>query len=109
MSARFVARPLSDEKVEEIYWITLEYLSYRSDLSACGFHLFGPLKEDLGGRRFHNNQSVEMCLDNWLSTRSTLFYKEAIKKLPNRWKKCIIKRRDYIEKSCCLFNRKSKL
>ncbi|XP_060822306.1 histone-lysine N-methyltransferase SETMAR-like [Bombus pascuorum] len=57
------ARPhtaaLTCTTLEEIRWTPLDYPPYSPDLSPCDFHLFGPLKEALGGQRFQDDAAVE--------------------------------------------------
>lgn len=80
------ARPhtarLTQEKLTQMHWTPLEHPPYSPDLSPCDYHLFGPLKEDLGGRRFGDNAAVEEFVRNWLTTRHPSFFKDGIKKLP---------------------------
>lgn len=96
------ARPhtaaLTREKLEQLGWETLEHPPYSPDLSPCDFHLFGPLKEALGGQRFVSDEEVEAYVLNWLKTQPTSFYEDGIRKLPMRWEKCISKSGDYVEK-----------
>lgn len=96
------ARPhtanLTRETLEEIHWTTLEHPPYSPDLSPCDYHMFGPLKESLGGERFDNDNAVEVFVRNWLETRPSSFYDDGIKKLPVRWEKCVSKSGDYVEK-----------
>jgi hypothetical protein len=51
------ARPhtasLTQRKLEQLGWKTLEHLPHSPDLSPCDFHAFGPLTEALGGQRFN--------------------------------------------------------
>lgn len=86
------------QKLDQLGWETLEHPPYSPDLSPCDFHLFGPLKEALGGQKFHSDNEVEAYVRNWLQTRPDSFYVEGIKKLPMRWEKCISKSGDYVEK-----------
>ena len=44
------------EKIEEMGWELLQHLPYSPDLAPSDFHLFGPLKESLGGIKFDNNE-----------------------------------------------------
>lgn len=96
------ARPhtaaLTVQKLEQLGWETLEHPPYSPDLSPCDFHVFGPLKEALGGQKFHSDNEVEAYVRNWLQTRPDSFYVEGIKKLPIRWEKCVSKSGDYVEK-----------
>jgi hypothetical protein len=62
------------------------------------FFLFRPLKEVLGGERLNGNQQVEQFVCNWLKTQPSSFYDTGMKELPIRWKKCIQKAENYVEK-----------
>ena len=45
------------EKIEEMSWELLQHPPYSQDLVPSDFHLFGPLKESLGGIKFEKRQS----------------------------------------------------
>jgi hypothetical protein len=40
---------LTRDKLKEFHWETLQHPPYSPHLSPCDYHLFGPLKEALGG------------------------------------------------------------
>jgi hypothetical protein len=40
-------------------WELLEHPPYSPDFAPTDFHLFGPLKEHLGGKRFADDEEVE--------------------------------------------------
>jgi histone-lysine N-methyltransferase SETMAR len=42
----------TQERTQELQWELLAHLPYSPDLAPSDFHLFGPLKNHLGGRRF---------------------------------------------------------
>jgi histone-lysine N-methyltransferase SETMAR len=63
-------------------WEVLKHPAYSPDLAPSDFHLFGPLKNALRGRRFADET----------------FFSNGIKKLTDHWAKCIEKKGDYIEK-----------
>lgn len=96
------ARPhtaaLSMTKIETLSWTTLEHPPYSPDLSPCDYHLFGPMKEALGGQRFDDDVAVEDFVRNWLMAQPRSFYENGIKKLSSRWEKCVMKSGDYVEK-----------
>jgi hypothetical protein len=47
------------------------------DLAPSDFHIFGPMKEALIGRRFSSDKEVIREVQNWLKTRQkNLFLKE---------------------------------
>jgi hypothetical protein len=54
-----------------------------------GFSLFGALKQLLAGRQFHNNEEVEMAVNEWLCMQEPDFYRDGIFKLVPKWDKCI--------------------
>ncbi|XP_057658478.1 histone-lysine N-methyltransferase SETMAR-like [Diorhabda carinulata] len=97
-NARPHTEALTVQKLEQLGWETLEHPPYSPDLSPCDFHVFGPLKEALGGQKFHSDNEVEAYVRNWLQTRPDSFYLEGIKKLRIRWEKCVSKSGDYVEK-----------
>jgi len=79
-------------------WTALEHPPHSPDFSPCDYHMFGPLKEALGGQRFDNNEQVKNFVCKWLQMRPPSFYDAGIKKLPIRWQKCIEKGGSYVEK-----------
>ena len=76
----------------------MEYTPYSPDLPLCKFHVFGPLKEALGGQRFESDAERETYLRNWLQTRPASFYVKGLENLPIHWEKCVSKSGDYEEK-----------
>lgn len=66
----------------KIHWKPLEQPAYSPDLWPLDYHMFGPLKEVLGGQRFDENAQAKQYLGNWLLDRPASFYGEGIKKLP---------------------------
>jgi hypothetical protein len=55
-------------------------------------------QQHLGGRRFHNNEEVEMAVGERLRMQEPDFYRDGIFKLVPRWDKCISVLGDYVEK-----------
>jgi hypothetical protein len=60
--------------------------------------LFGPMKRVWGGKIFRNNDEVIVAVQSWIHKQPTTFFETIIKKLPERWHKCMAVNRDYIEK-----------
>lgn len=92
-----VAR-LTQGTIEQLRWEVLPHPPYSPDLSPCDYHLFGPLKEALGGKKFKSNEEVMEAVRIWLRMQPKNFFSSGIRKLPERWNKCIIKQGHYIEK-----------
>jgi len=97
-NARLHSATLTQEKLAQIYWTALEHLLYSPYLSPCNYHMFGPLKEVLGGQRFDIDKQVKDFVRKWLQACPPSFYDAGIKKLPIRWQKCIEKSGNYVEK-----------
>lgn len=81
------ARPYTanqkQQKLAELFWIALEHPSYSPNLSPCDYHMFGSLKEMLGGERFDGNERVEQFVCNWGPTCPHSFYDTWIKYFPS--------------------------
>ena len=53
------------------------------DLAPSDYHLFGPLKEALRGRRFTSDQEVKETVHKWLAAQPKTLFSEGIRKLCN--------------------------
>jgi histone-lysine N-methyltransferase SETMAR len=73
------------EKIQELQWELLEYLPYRPDLAPSDFHLFGKLKNYLGGIRFADDKEVETEVLKWLRQQTEDFYAAGFDALVKRW------------------------
>ena len=76
----------------------LERPAYSPDLAPSDYHLFGPLKDALRGRRFTSDEGVKEAVHEWLAAQPKTFFSEGILKLLERWNKFIAKHGEYIEK-----------
>ena len=71
---------------------------YSPDLAPSDYHLFPNLKKHLRGQRFSTDDELKSATDEWLKGQSELFYFTGIEKLRDRYKLCIDKGGDYVEK-----------
>jgi len=62
------------------------------------FHLFGPIKEHLWGQKFVDDDEVMEAVQSWLKATPKSFFLEGIRKLVDRWTKCVAKQGDCVEK-----------
>ena len=76
----------------------LEHPAYSPDLAPSDYHLFGPFKNALMGRRFTSDEGVKEAVHEWLAAQPKTFFSEGIQKFLERWNKRIVKHGDYIEK-----------
>ena len=53
-------------KLQRFGWETLKNPSYSPDLFPCDFHIFGDLKKDIRGLRFHSEEEVQEWVRLWI-------------------------------------------
>jgi len=85
------------ETINHLGFGVLEHTAYSPNLAPSDFHLFGPLKNALRGRRFSTEKEVREAVHKWLRDQPITFL-EGIHNLVDRWTKCIEKEGDYVEK-----------
>lgn len=73
----------------ELGWEILEQPVYSPDLSPCDYHMSGPPKKALRSQKFNIDDKVEEYVRTWLSELPKEFFNTGIKKLPERWIKCV--------------------
>ena len=86
------------ETINHLGFEVLEHPAYSPDLAPSDYHLFGPLKNASRGRRFSTDNEVREAVHKWLRDQPKTFFLEGIRKLVDRWTKCIEKEGDYVEK-----------
>jgi len=85
------------DTIQKLKWNILAHPPYSLDLAPSDYHHFSPLKEHLGGKRFRKNEVIQ-DVQEWLHWQSKDFFLSGIRKLPDRWHKCIANQGDYVEK-----------
>jgi hypothetical protein len=80
------------DTIQKLKWNALPHRPYSPDLAPSDYRLFGPLKVHLGGKRFHSLQEVIQTV------QPKDFFLSGIRKLPDRWCKCIAYQGYYVEK-----------
>ena len=86
------------ETLQKLNFEVLDHPPYSPDLAPSDFHLFGPLKEAIRGCRFTSDEALKEAVHSWLASQPKTFFHEGIKKLEQRWTKCVEKQGDYVEK-----------
>ena len=96
------ARPhtvcLTSEATAKIGWEVLPHPSYSPDLAPSDYHLFGFVKDQLLGQGYETMEAIQKAVRQCLRMAGTEFYRRAIFKLPERWKKCVQRSGDYVQK-----------
>jgi len=69
-----------------MHWEALPHPICSPDMAPSDVHLFGQLKEALGGEIFGTDDEIEFsCNDGWTSSHK-LFFERGIMKVPERWR-----------------------
>ena len=76
----------------------MRHPAYSPDLAPSDYHLFSNVKKHLRGQRFSTDNELKYATEEWLKEQSELFYFTGIEKLRDRYKLCIEKGGDYVEK-----------
>ena len=85
-------------KLVELRYELLPHPPYSPDLAPCDFFLFPNLKKSLAGRKFASNEEVMAATEAYFDDLEQTYFTEGLKKLENRWAKCIDLFGDYVEK-----------
>jgi len=91
------AARLTSEAIAKMGWEVLPHPSYSPDLAPSDYHLFGFVKDQLRGR-YETREAIQKAVCQCLRMAGTEFYRRGIFKLPERWKKCVQRSGDYVEK-----------
>jgi len=67
-------------------------------MAQSDFHLFGSMKEHLQGQKFADDDEVMEAVQSWLKATPKRFFLEGIRKLVDRWTKCVAKQGNYVKK-----------
>jgi hypothetical protein len=60
--------------------------------------MFGPLKEAMGGKKFHSDEELQQAAHDWLLRQPQEFFPRRIHTLRKHWRDCIERNGDYVEK-----------
>jgi hypothetical protein len=63
----------TDETVNELRF-EFEHSPYSPHVTPSDFHMFGPMKEALRGRKFSSDEDVIGAVQNWLKLRTKNFF-----------------------------------
>ena len=89
---------LTSEAIVKMGWEVLPQPSYSPDLAPSDYHLFGFVKDQLCGQRYETTEAIQKAMRQCLRMAGTEFYRRGIFKLPERWKKCVQRSGDCVEK-----------
>jgi [histone H3]-lysine36 N-dimethyltransferase SETMAR len=79
-------------------WELLPHPPYSPDLAPSDYWLFGPMKDSLRGQRYETEKALMADLRKWIQAQSKDWFAAGLRKLPERWHKCIEEHGGYVEK-----------
>jgi histone-lysine N-methyltransferase SETMAR len=85
------------EKLGQIGFCVLPHPPYSPDLSPSDYFLFSCMKSSLWGREFNSAEEIQIALQAWLATKPRSFFADGIRKLPDRWQRCVAHQGAYFE------------
>ncbi|XP_018060471.1 PREDICTED: histone-lysine N-methyltransferase SETMAR-like [Atta colombica] len=84
-------------KFNEFRYELLPHPAYSPDLIPCDYFLFSNLKKWFGGKKFTTRAQLAET-EAYFEELDKSYYSDGLKKLKNRWIKCIKLKGDYVEK-----------
>jgi len=84
--------------LEEMHWDVLPQPAYNPDLAPSDFHLFSPLKEALGEKRFRSDNEAKLYVQWWLDKQWQTLFESSIMKVPEQWRWCTEVQGEYVQK-----------
>ena len=94
------ARPhvakMTKSVIEELGWEILPHPPYSPDLAPTNFHLFRSLSNHLSGHIFESDAAISAFIDEFFDKKPKTFYRDGIRKLPERWSKIVEQSGDYL-------------
>lgn len=83
--------------IKELGWEILPHPPYSPDLAPSDYHLFASLGHALKEQHFLNHDILQKWLVEWFATKEIEFYRQGIRKSPQRWSECITSEGTYFE------------
>ena len=84
--------------IRELGFEQLPHPAHSPDLAPSDFWLFPALKNSLRGHHWASVTALASSVNHWCKHQGEEWYAEGIKKLPERWAKCVSLRGNFVEK-----------
>ena len=82
----------------DLHFECLPHPPYSPDRAPSDFHMFGPLEEAMGGKKFRSDEEVRHAVHEWLCGLPKEFFSKGIYALCKHWRNSIERGGDYVEK-----------
>lgn len=85
------------EVISSLGWEILPHAAYSPDLAPSDYYLFRSLQHHLSDSHFRSPEKVKKSIDEFFESELPSFFRSGIRKLAERWQKCIESEGDYFE------------
>ncbi|UYV82868.1 hypothetical protein LAZ67_22001158 [Cordylochernes scorpioides] len=83
--------------IKDLGWELLPHPPYSPDLAPSDYHLFTSLGHALKNQEFSNSDIHRKWLVDWFDSKGIEFFRQGIRKFPERWSECIANQGNYFE------------
>jgi hypothetical protein len=91
--------------IQDLAFKCLPHPLYLPDLVPRDFHIFGPLKEVMGGKSFRSNKEVQQAVHEWPHSQPKDFFSRFIDVFLKHWITSMEHNGDYVENVPYVFNK----
>lgn len=78
-------------------WEVLSHPPYSPDIAPSDYHLFRLMQLALQDVRFTSYENIKNWLDEWIASKDEEFFRQGIRKLPERWAKVVASDGSYFD------------
>jgi len=84
----YVAKATQDH-IFALSWELLPHAAYSPDMWPSDYYLFRLLQHHLANTHFVRFEEIRKCIDDFIALKPVNFYRQGIRKLPERWQKIV--------------------
>ncbi|EGI59641.1 Mariner Mos1 transposase [Acromyrmex echinatior] len=81
--------------LETLKWDVLPHPPYSPYIASSDYWLFRRMQHDLANHRCTSFAEIENWLQNWIASKDESFFRDGIRKLPERWEKIVASNGQY--------------
>jgi len=70
-------------------WELLPHAARNPDMAPSDYYLFRSLQHHLADTHFVRFEEIRKCIDDFIASKPASFYRQGIRKLPERWQKVV--------------------